>query len=185
MYEHPETHFEELALRFMDIRKRIYKFPKMGVKAKLVAITTTSGTGSEVTPFAVVTDDATGQKYPLADYALTPDMAIVDANLVMNMPKSLCAFGGLDAVTHALEAYVSVLANEYSDGQALQALKLLKEFLPASYNEGLKQLLANVYIMQQQLPVSPLLTPSWVSVTLWPTNWVLSSISHTAWQMLC
>ncbi|MGV3070769.1 iron-containing alcohol dehydrogenase, partial [Proteus mirabilis] len=134
MYEHPETHFEELALRFMDIRKRIYKFPKMGVKAQMVAITTTSGTGSEVTPFAVVTDDETGQKYPLADYALTPDMAIVDANLVMNMPKSLCAFGGLDAVTHALEAYVSVLANEYSDGQALQALKLLKEYLPASYH---------------------------------------------------
>ena len=138
MYEHPETHFEELALRFMDIRKRIYKFPKMGVKAKMVAITTTSGTGSEVTPFAVVTDDTTGQKYPLADYALTPDMAIVDANLVMNMPKSLTAFGGLDAVTHALEAYVSVLANEFSDGQALQALKLLKEFLPASYHEGAK-----------------------------------------------
>ncbi|MEQ1963744.1 bifunctional acetaldehyde-CoA/alcohol dehydrogenase [Xenorhabdus khoisanae] len=138
MYEHPETHFEELALRFMDIRKRIYKFPKMGVKAKMVAITTTSGTGSEVTPFAVVTDDITGQKYPLADYALTPDMAIVDANLVMDMPKSLCAFGGLDAVTHALEAYVSVLANEYSDGQALQALKLLKDFLPASYHEGAK-----------------------------------------------
>ena len=138
MYEHPETHFEELALRFMDIRKRIYTFPKMGVKARMVAITTTSGTGSEVTPFAVVTDDATGQKYPLADYALTPDMAIVDANLVMDMPRSLCAFGGLDAVTHALEAYVSVLANEYSDGQALQALKLLKENLPASYRDGAK-----------------------------------------------
>ncbi|MFC3395653.1 bifunctional acetaldehyde-CoA/alcohol dehydrogenase [Brenneria rubrifaciens] len=138
MYEHPATHFEELALRFMDIRKRIYKFPKMGVKAKMIAITTTSGTGSEVTPFAVVTDDSTGQKYPLADYALTPDMAIVDANLVMNMPKSLCAFGGLDAVTHSLEAYVSVLANEYSDGQALQALKLLKENLPASYRDGAK-----------------------------------------------
>ncbi|KHS92940.1 acetaldehyde dehydrogenase [Pectobacterium brasiliense] len=138
MYEHPTTHFEELALRFMDIRKRIYKFPKMGVKAKMVAITTTSGTGSEVTPFAVVTNDATGQKYPLADYALTPDMAIVDANLVMNMPKSLCAFGGLDAVTHSLEAYVSVLANEYSDGQALQALKLLKENLPDSYRDGAK-----------------------------------------------
>ncbi|RAT76195.1 bifunctional acetaldehyde-CoA/alcohol dehydrogenase [Lonsdalea populi] len=138
LYEHPDTHFADLALRFMDIRKRIYKFPKMGIKAKMVAITTTSGTGSEVTPFAVVTDDATGQKYPLADYALTPDMAIIDANLVMNMPKSLCAFGGLDAVTHALEAYVSVLANEYSDGQALQALKLLKENLPASYREGAK-----------------------------------------------
>jgi acetaldehyde dehydrogenase/alcohol dehydrogenase len=136
MYEHPETAFEELAMRFMDIRKRIYKFPKMGEKAELVCITTTSGTGSEVTPFAVVTDDETGAKYPLADYELTPNMAIIDANLVMNMPKSLTAFGGYDAVTHALEAYVSILANEYSDGQALQALKLLKEYLPSSYANG-------------------------------------------------
>lgn len=136
MYEHPETAFEELAMRFMDIRKRIYKFPKMGKKAELVCITTTSGTGSEVTPFAVVTDDETGAKYPLADYEITPNMAIVDANLVMNMPKSLTAFGGYDAVTHALEAYVSVLANEYSDGQALQALKMLKEYLPSSYANG-------------------------------------------------
>jgi acetaldehyde dehydrogenase/alcohol dehydrogenase len=136
MYEHPEVHFEDLALRFMDIRKRIYKFPKMGIKADMVAIPTTSGTGSEVTPFAVVTDDATGMKYPLADYELTPTMAIIDANFVMSMPKSLTAFGGIDAVTHALEAYVSVLANEYSDGQALQALKLLKDYLPASYLEG-------------------------------------------------
>lgn len=142
MYEHPETHFEELAMRFMDIRKRIYKFPKMGQKAELVCITTTSGTGSEVTPFAVVTDDKTGAKYPLADYELTPQMAIVDANLVMNMPKSLTAFGGYDAVTHALEAYVSVLANEYSDGQALQALKMLKEYLPSSYANGAKDPIA-------------------------------------------
>lgn len=136
LYEHPATDFEDLAMRFMDIRKRIYKFPKMGVKAELVCITTTSGTGSEVTPFAVVTDEKTGKKYPLADYELTPSMAIVDANLVMDMPKSLCAFGGYDAVTHALEAYVSMLANEYSDGQALQALKLLKEYLPSSYHNG-------------------------------------------------
>lgn len=136
MYEHPETHFEELSMRFMDIRKRIYKFPKMGAKAELVCVTTTSGTGSEVTPFAVVTDDRTGAKYPLADYELTPNMAIVDANLVMNMPKSLTAFGGYDAITHALEAYVSVLANEYSDGHALQALKMLKEYLPSSYQNG-------------------------------------------------
>lgn len=143
MYEHPETHFEELAMRFMDIRKRIYKFPKMGVKADLVCITTTSGTGSEVTPFAVVTDDLNGGvKYPLADYELTPTMAIVDANLVMNMPKSLCAFGGIDAVTHATEAYVSVLANEYSDGQALQSLKLLKDYLPSSYANGSKDPIA-------------------------------------------
>ncbi|WP_028864049.1 bifunctional acetaldehyde-CoA/alcohol dehydrogenase [Psychromonas aquimarina] len=136
LYEHPATDFEDLAMRFMDIRKRIYKFPKMGVKAELVCITTTSGTGSEVTPFAVVTDDKTGKKYPLADYELTPNMAVVDANLVMDMPKSLCAFGGYDAVTHAIEAYVSMLANEYSDGQALQALKLLKEYLPSSYHNG-------------------------------------------------
>lgn len=136
MYEHPEVHFEDLALRFMDIRKRIYKFPKLGVKAELVAIPTTSGTGSEVTPFAVVTDDATGMKYPLADYELTPSMAVIDPNFVMNLPKSLTAFGGIDAVTHALEAYVSVMANEFSDGQALQALKLLKEYLPDSYAKG-------------------------------------------------
>lgn len=136
LYEHPETDFEDLAMRFMDIRKRIYKFPEMGKKAELVCITTTSGTGSEVTPFAVVTDDNTGKKYPLADYALTPNMAVIDANLVMDMPKSLCAFGGYDAVTHAMEAYVSMLANEYSDGQALQALKLLKEYLPSSYANG-------------------------------------------------
>jgi acetaldehyde dehydrogenase/alcohol dehydrogenase len=138
MYEHPDTDFKDLSMRFMDIRKRIYKFPKMGTKAELVCITTTSGTGSEVTPFAVVTDEKTGQKYPLADYELTPNMAIVDANLVMDMPKSLCAFGGYDAVTHAMEAYVSVLANEYSDGHALQALKILKQYLPSSYKNGKK-----------------------------------------------
>lgn len=135
-YEHPGVCFKELALRFMDIRKRVYKFPKMGVKAQLVCIPTTSGTGSEVTPFAVVTDDSTGIKYPIADYALTPNMAIVDANLVMHMPKSLTAAGGFDAVVHALEAYVSVFANEYTDGQALQALKLLKEYLPRAYLKG-------------------------------------------------
>ncbi|ADN75694.1 alcohol dehydrogenase AdhE; acetaldehyde dehydrogenase [Ferrimonas balearica DSM 9799] len=136
LYEYPETQFHDLALRFMDIRKRIFQFPKLGQKAEFVAIPTTSGTGSEVTPFAVVTDDSTGQKYPLADYELTPNMAIVDPDLVMNMPASLTAFGGIDAVTHALEAYVSVLANEYSDGQALQALKLLFAHLPESYHKG-------------------------------------------------
>jgi acetaldehyde dehydrogenase/alcohol dehydrogenase len=136
LYEHPEVQFEDIAMRFMDIRKRIYRFPKMGIKAQLVAIPTTSGTGSEVTPFAVVTDEVTGKKYPIADYELLPNMAIVDPNFVMNMPKNLTAFGGLDAVTHAIEAYVSILATEYTDGQALQALKLLKEYLPAAYNEG-------------------------------------------------
>ncbi|MFA9441148.1 bifunctional acetaldehyde-CoA/alcohol dehydrogenase [Uliginosibacterium sp. sgz301328] len=136
MYEHPDVHFQDLALRFMDIRKRIYKFPKLGAKASLVAVPTTSGTGSEVTPFAVVTDEQSGIKYPIADYELTPHVAIVDANLVMSMPKSLTAYGGIDAVTHALEAYVSVMANEYSDPQALQALKLLKEYLPSAYVNG-------------------------------------------------
>ncbi|SMC20457.1 acetaldehyde dehydrogenase / alcohol dehydrogenase [Andreprevotia lacus DSM 23236] len=136
MYEHPDVHFQELALRFMDIRKRIYRFPKMGQKASLVAIPTTSGTGSEVTPFAVVTDEVTGIKYPIADYELTPDIAIVDPNLVMDMPKGLTAFGGIDAVTHGLEAYVSVMANEYSDAQALQALNMLKQHLPSAYLNG-------------------------------------------------
>ena len=136
LHEHPDVDFKELALRFMDIRKRIFHFPKMGTKAQLVCIPTTSGTGSEVTPFAVVTDDSTGMKYPLADYELTPFMAIVDANLVMMMPKGLTAAGGIDAVTHSIEAYVSVLANEFSDGQALQALKLLKQYLPRAYKNG-------------------------------------------------
>ena len=136
LYEHPEVDFHSLALRFMDIRKRIYRFPKLGVKATLVAIPTTSGTGSEVTPFAVVTDDATGKKYPIADYELTPRMAIVDPNLVMTMPKGLTAYGGIDAVTHGIEAYVSIMATEFSDGQALEALKLLKNYLPQAYARG-------------------------------------------------
>ncbi|WP_310621390.1 bifunctional acetaldehyde-CoA/alcohol dehydrogenase [Flexibacterium corallicola] len=136
MYEHPEVDFADLALRFLDIRKRIYTFPKLGIKAKMVAIPTTSGTGSEVTPFAVVTDDKTGMKYPIADYELTPNMAIVDANLVMDLPKSLTAYGGLDAVVHSLESYVSVIANEYSEGQSLQALKILKENLVEAYEKG-------------------------------------------------
>lgn len=136
MYEHPDVNFEDLALRFMDIRKRIYRFPKMGMKAELVAIPTTSGTGSEVTPFAVVTDDATGVKYPIADYELTPHLAIVDPDLVMHLPKPLTAAGGIDAVVHCLESYVSVMANEFTDGQALEALKLLKEHLPSAYRNG-------------------------------------------------
>ncbi|MFZ0743741.1 MAG: bifunctional acetaldehyde-CoA/alcohol dehydrogenase [Terracidiphilus sp.] len=136
LYEHPEADFHSLAMRFMDIRKRIYAFPKLGRKATLVAIPTTSGTGSEVTPFAVVTDETTGKKYPLADYELTPRMAIVDPNLVMSMPKPLTAFGGIDAVTHALEAYVSIMATEFTDGQALQALMLLKDYLPQAYQRG-------------------------------------------------
>lgn len=136
MYEHPDIEFEGLAMRFMDIRKRVYELPPLGAKAMMVAIPTTSGTGSEVTPFAVVTDDRTGIKYPLADYALTPNMAIVDPELVLNMPKKLTAYGGIDALTHALEAYVSVCASEYTNGLALEAIRLLFKYLPSAYKNG-------------------------------------------------
>lgn len=136
MYEHPEIRFEDLAMRFMDIRKRVFKFPKMGEKAMMVAIATSAGTGSEVTPFAVITDEKTQIKYPLADYELTPDMAIVDAELMMNMPKSLTAASGIDALTHAIEAYVSVCASEYTNGMALEAIRLIFKYLPQAYNDG-------------------------------------------------
>jgi len=136
MYEHPEVRFEDLALRFMDIRKRIVEYPRLGEKAILVAIPTTSGTGSEVTPFAVITDDATGRKYPLADYVLTPSMAIVDAELAMGMPKALTAAGGIDAVTHALEALVSVMATDYTTPLAMEATRMLFAYLPRAYEKG-------------------------------------------------
>ena len=136
MYEHPEVEFAGLAMRFMDIRKRVYELPPLGQKAMLVAIPTTSGTGSEVTPFAVVTDEKAGIKYPLADYSLTPNMAIVDPELVLNMPKKLTAYGGIDALTHALEAYVSVMATEFTDGLALQAIDLLFKYLTRAYKNG-------------------------------------------------
>ena len=136
LYEHPEVEFEGFAMRFMDIRKRVYELPRLGEKAIMVAIPTTSGTGSEVTPFAVVTDEKTGIKYPLADYALTPNMAIADPELTLNMPRSLTAFGGIDALTHALEAYVSVMATEFTNGLALHAIQLLFEYLPRAYEQG-------------------------------------------------
>lgn len=136
LYEHPEIEFEGLSMRFMDIRKRVYELPPLGQKAILVAIPTTSGTGSEVTPFAVVTDERTGIKYPLADYALTPTMAICDPQLVLDMPKSLTAFGGIDALTHALESYVSVLASEFTNGEALEAIRLIFKYLPSAYEHG-------------------------------------------------
>ena len=136
LYEHPEVKFEDLAMRFMDIRKRVYPFPKMGEKAMMIAIPTSAGTGSEVTPFAVITDEKTGIKYPLADYELTPDIAIVDAELMVAMPKGLTAASGVDALTHAIEAYVSVLASEYTNGLALEAIRLIFKYLPQAYNEG-------------------------------------------------
>ena len=136
MYEHPEVDFMDMAMRFMDIRKRIYTFPKMGEKAFFIAVPTSSGTGSEVTPFAVITDENTGIKYPLADYELLPKMAIVDADMCMDQPKGLTAASGIDALTHALEAYASVMATEFTDGLALKAMKNIFDYLPAAYENG-------------------------------------------------
>ncbi len=136
LYEHPEADFMDMAMRFVDIRKRIYTFPKMGEKAYFVAIPTSAGTGSEVTPFAVITDEQTGVKYPLADYELLPNMAIIDTDFHMTAPKGLTAASGIDAVTHALEAYASVMATDYTDGLALKALKVIFEYLPRAYENG-------------------------------------------------
>ncbi len=136
MYEHPEADFTDLTMRFMDIRKRVYTFPKMGVKANLVCIATSSGTGSEVTPFAIITDEKTKTKYSIADYALLPTMAISDADMMMDQPRSLTASSGIDALTHALEAYASMMASDYTDGLALKAVKLVFEFLPRAYKYG-------------------------------------------------
>lgn len=136
MYEHPEVDFMDMAMRFMDIRKRVYTFPHMGDKAYFIAVPTSAGTGSEVTPFAVITDETTGIKYPLADYELLPKMAIIDADLMMNMPKGLTAASGIDAMTHALEAYGSMLATDYTDGMAMTALKSIFTYLPRAYDNG-------------------------------------------------
>jgi acetaldehyde dehydrogenase / alcohol dehydrogenase len=137
LYEHPEADFLDMAMRFIDIRKRVYTFPKMGEKAYFIAVSTSAGTGSEVTPFAVITDETTGVKYPLADYQLLPKMAIIDTDLHMTAPRGLTAASGIDAVTHALEAYVSVMATDYTDALALQALKTIFEYLPRAYDNGL------------------------------------------------
>ena len=136
MYEHPEADFLDMAMRFMDIRKRVYTFPKMGEKAYFVAIPTSSGTGSEVTPFAVITDEKTGVKYPLADYELLPNMAIIDADNMMTQPKGLTSASGIDALTHALEAYASIMATDYTDGLALKAMKNIFQYLPSAYENG-------------------------------------------------
>ena len=136
MYEHPEVNFEDMAMDFMDIRKRVYKFPKMGEKAYFVAIPTSSGTGSEVTPFAIITDADTGIKWPIADYEILPNMAIVDVNNMMDQPKGLTAASGIDVLTHALEAYVSIMATDYTDGLALRAMKLVFDYLPSAFENG-------------------------------------------------
>ena len=136
LYEHPEVDFQDMAMRFMDIRKRVYTFPKMGEKAYFIAVPTSSGTGSEVTPFAVITDQETGVKYPLADYALLPNMAIVDTDNMMSQPKGLTSASGVDVLTHALEAYASIMATDYTDGLALKAMKNVFDYLPRAYDNG-------------------------------------------------
>ena len=136
LYEHPEVDFLDMAMRFMDIRKRVYTFPKIGEKAYFIAVPTSAGTGSEVTPFAVITDESTNVKYPLADYELLPKMAIVDADLMMNAPKGLTSSSGIDALVHSIEAYVSMMATEFTDSMALEAIKIIFEYLPRAYENG-------------------------------------------------
>ena len=136
LYEHPDADFMDMAMRFVDIRKRVYTFPKMGEKAYFIAVPTSAGTGSEVTPFAVITDEKTGVKYPLADYELMPNMAIVDADMMMNAPKGLTSASGIDALTHDLEAYAAMLATDYTDGLALRSMKMIFEYLPRAYDNG-------------------------------------------------
>lgn len=139
LYEHPEADFMDMAMRFMDIRKRVYTFPKMGEKAYFIAVPTSAGTGSEVTPFAVITDEKTGIKYPLADYQLMPNMAIVDADMQMTAPRGLTSASGIDALTHALEAYASIMATDYTDGLALKAMQTIFDYLPICYDNGLNE----------------------------------------------
>ena len=148
LYEHPECDFLDMAMRFMDIRKRAYTFPKMGEKAKFIAIPTSAGTGSEVTPFAVITDQDTGVKYPLADYELMPKMAIVDADMQMMAPPGLTSASGIDAVSHALEAYASIMATEFTDGLALQSLKTTFKYLPLCYKAAVEKK-ADVYARER------------------------------------
>lgn len=136
MYEHPDIVFEDMAMDFMDIRKRVYTFPKMGEKAYFIAVPTSAGTGSEVTPFAIITDQDKGVKYPLTDYELMPNMAIVDADMMMNAPKGLTSASGIDALVHSIEAYVSIMATDFSDAMALKAIKLIFEYLPRAYENG-------------------------------------------------
>ena len=185
MYEHPEVDFQDMAMRFMDIRKRVYTFPKMGEKAYFVAIPTSSGTGSEVTSFAVITDQDTGVKYPLADYELMPKMAIVDADNMMSQPKGLTSASGVDVLTHALEAYASVMASDYTDGLALKAMKNVLEYLPTAYNDG-----SNVEARCKMADASCMAGMAFnnaflVYATPWRISWVRSITCRTALQMRC
>lgn len=181
MYEHPEVDFMDMAMRFMDIRKRIYTFPKMGEKAYFIAIPTSSGTGSEVTPFAVITDEESGIKYPLADYELLPKMAIVDADMMMNQPKGLTSASGIDALTHALEAYASIMATDYTDGLALKAMKIyLNIFLPHMKMVRTTQKPVNRWLQLQPWPEWHLQMHFLEYATLWLT----SSVHTTTFLMV-
>ena len=180
LYEHPEVDFMDMAMRFIDIRKRVYTFPKMGEKAYFIAVPTSSGTGSEVTPFAVITDQETGIKYPLADYALLPNMAIVDTDNMMSQPRGLTSASGVDVLTHALEAYASVMATDYTDGLALKAMKNVFDYLPTAYNEP-----TNVEARQKMADASCLPMHSWVYAIPWLISWAHSITCHTVLPMLC
>ena len=182
LYEHPEANFADMAMDFMDIRKRVYTFPEMGKKAYFVAVPTSSGTGSEVTPFAIITDDSCGVKYPLADYQLLPNMAIVDADNMMNQPKGLTSASGVDVLTHALEAYVSVMASDYTDGLALKAMKSVLTYLPSAYENGAKDPIARQKMATRPAwPAWPSPTLSWASTTRWLTSWAPTTTCPTAW----
>ena len=182
MYEHPEVDFMDMAMRFMDIRKRIYTFPKMGEKAYFIAIPTSSGTGSEVTPFAVITDEESGIKYPLADYELLPKMAIVDADMMMNQPKGLTSASGIDALTHALEAYASIMATDYTDGLALKSYEkiYLNIFLPHMKMVRTTQKPVNRWLQLQPWPEWHLQMHFLEYATLWLT----SSVHTTTFLMV-
>lgn len=170
-------------MRFVDIRKRVYTFPKMGEKAYFIAVPTSAGTGSEATPFAVITDERTGVKYPLADYELMPNMAIVDADFHMTAPKGLTAASGIDAVTHCLEAYASMMATDYTDGLAIRSLQMIFQYLPRAYDNALTiRWLVRRWPTQPPWPVWHLPTRSWVCATLWPISWARSTTCPTAWQ---
>lgn len=183
LYEHPDADFTDMAMRFSDIRKRIYTFPKMGEKAYFIAVPTSAGTGSEVTPFAVITDSDTGIKYPLADYELMPNMAIVDTDLQMSAPKGLTAASGIDAVSHALEAFASMLATDYTDSLALRSLKMMFEYLPRAYENGegdpeAREKTANAATMAGMAFANAF----WACAIQRRTNWVLFIICPTALQ---
>ena len=185
LYEHPEVDFMDMAMRFIDIRKRVYTFPKMGEKAYFIAVPTSSGTGSEVTPFAVITDQETGIKYPLADYALLPNMAIVDTDNMMSQPKGLTSASGVDVLTHALEAYASVMATDYTDGLALKAMKNVFDYLPTAYNEP-----TNVEARQKMADASCMAGMAFANAFLayatpWLISWVHSITCHTVLPMPC